>query len=99
MSTRWCRNEFSVAQDIWLLDSYFARPVDGHLHDIFLAMKCASLLRDAMWGMFSEFTSTPDFNYAVYGANIWSVLSWNAAGFIALRAKSGQEVLRFLRVK
>ena len=32
-------------------------------------MKCASLLREAMWSMVSELTSTLDFDYAAYTAD------------------------------
>ncbi|HHI71855.1 MAG TPA: choline kinase, partial [Rhodobacteraceae bacterium] len=32
------------------------------------AMKCASLLRECMWSMVSELTSTLDIDYAAYTA-------------------------------
>ncbi len=59
-------NELTPDQEIWLLESYFGRPADAALLRRFEAMKCASLLREAMWSMVSEIHSTIDFDYATY---------------------------------
>ena len=46
----------------------FNAPADGALWHRYQAMKCASLLREAMWSMVSEITSTLDIDYAAYTA-------------------------------
>jgi hypothetical protein len=47
-----------------MLSVYFGRPPDGFLWRSYRAMKCASLLRAAMWSMVSEILSRIDFDYA-----------------------------------
>ncbi len=59
-------NGFSEAGETWLLENYFEEPADEERRRRFLAMKCASLLREAMWSMASELTSTLDFDYQAY---------------------------------
>jgi thiamine kinase-like enzyme len=59
-------NGLSEAQELWLLESYFARPVDEELRRSYAAMKCASLLREALWSMVSELHSELEFDYAAY---------------------------------
>ncbi|VAW12392.1 Choline kinase [hydrothermal vent metagenome] len=61
-------NGLTEAQDRWLLETYFERPLDDELAHRFGAMKCASLLREAMWGMVSEITSKLEFDFAAYSA-------------------------------
>lgn len=61
-------NGFSEAQERLLLECYFNAPIDGALWHRYQAMKCASLLREAMWSMVSEITSTLDIDYAAYTA-------------------------------
>jgi thiamine kinase-like enzyme len=53
-------------QEEWLLNAYFGRAPDRALIKSFRAMKCASLLREAMWSMVSEIYSKLDFDYASY---------------------------------
>ena len=59
-------NELSEAQERWLLEAYFERPSDAELARRYRAMKCASLLREAMWSMVSEIHSTLDVDYVAY---------------------------------
>ncbi len=59
-------NEFSQAQETAMLEIYFERPVDDDLRRRYLAMKCASLLRESMWSMISEIHSSIDFDYSAY---------------------------------
>ncbi len=59
-------NGLSTAQETWLLETYFEAPMGEELYRRFQAMKCASLLREAMWSMVSELTSKLDFDYAAY---------------------------------
>jgi thiamine kinase-like enzyme len=59
-------NEVAPADEAWLLEAYFERPVDGALRRCYLAMKCASLLRETLWSMVSEIHSTLDFDYGAY---------------------------------
>ena len=49
-----------------MLTSYFGRAPDEALMRSYGAMKCASLLREAMWGMVSEIYSRLDYDYRAY---------------------------------
>ncbi len=62
-------NGLSADQEDWMLETYFERPVDDGLRRRYQAMKCASLLREAMWSMVSEIHSALDFDYAAYTAD------------------------------
>jgi thiamine kinase-like enzyme len=53
-------------QEAWVLATYYGRAPDEALWRSYRAMKCASLLREAMWSMVSEIYSTIDFDYAAY---------------------------------
>ena len=58
---------FSAAESEALLGHYFGAPPDAALRRSHAAMQCASLLREAMWGMVSELhMSTPGVDYAAY---------------------------------
>jgi thiamine kinase-like enzyme len=61
-------NGLSPAQEEWLLESYFEKPVTDDLRRRYNAMKCASLLRESMWSMVQEIHSTLDFDYVAYTA-------------------------------
>lgn len=61
-------NGLSDRQEDWMLETYFEAPVTDDLRYRYLAMKCASLLRETMWSMVSELTSDIDFDYAAYTA-------------------------------
>jgi thiamine kinase-like enzyme len=61
-------NGLSPAQEEWLLESYFEKPVTDDLRRRYHAMKCASLLRESMWSMVQEIHSTLDFDYVAYTA-------------------------------
>jgi thiamine kinase-like enzyme len=61
-------NGLSEAQEIHLLELYFDAPVTDDLLHRYSAMKCASLLRETMWSMVSEQTSTLDVDFAAYTA-------------------------------
>jgi thiamine kinase-like enzyme len=52
----------------WLLGAYFDRAPDQTLRRRYHAMKCASLLREALWSMVSETHSTLDVDYVAYTA-------------------------------
>jgi len=49
-----------------MLTQYFGTPPCQDLWRRYGAMKCASLLRETMWSMVSELTSTLDFDYRQY---------------------------------
>jgi len=49
-----------------MLTRYFGAPPDAARWRSFEAMKCASLLRETMWSMVSEITSTLDVDYEDY---------------------------------
>ena len=59
-------NDVAPADETWLLETYFERPLTADLDRRYHAMKCASLLRETMWSMVSEVHSTIDFDYAAY---------------------------------
>lgn len=59
-------NALSAAQENWMLESYFERPVTDLLWRQYSAMKCASLLRETLWSMVSEAHSVLDFDYQSY---------------------------------
>lgn len=59
-------NELSPEDDERLLEAYFERPPDDALRRRFAAMRCASLLREATWGMVSELHLTLPIDYAAY---------------------------------
>ncbi len=61
-------NQFSEAEEDRLLEAYFETPVDDGLRRKLTAMKCASLLREAMWSMVSEIHLDIDFDYRAYTA-------------------------------
>jgi thiamine kinase-like enzyme len=58
--------EFAREQEARLLTSYYGRAPDSRMWASYTAMKCASLLREAMWSMVSEISSKLDFDYAAY---------------------------------
>jgi len=59
-------SEFDSDQETFMLSTYFGRPPDAPLLVSYRAMKCASLLREAMWSMVSEIHSKLQFDYADY---------------------------------
>jgi thiamine kinase-like enzyme len=61
-------NELSPSLQERLLELYFEQPVSDDLRGRYQAMKCASLLREAMWSMVSEIHLTIDFDYHAYTA-------------------------------
>ena len=64
-------NGLSPDQEIWVLETYFDTLVTPELMRRYHAMKCASLLREAMWSMVSESTSDLDVDYATYTADFY----------------------------
>jgi len=59
-------NELDAEQERWMMERYFgASPGEARLAS-YAAMKCASLLREAMWSMVSELHSDIDFDYVAY---------------------------------
>ena len=58
-------NEFSEAQESQMLAQYFGNTSDNHWRP-YQAMKCASLMREALWSMTSELHSELDFDYVAY---------------------------------
>ena len=59
-------SELDPDQERRLLETYFGGPPDDGLWRRYAAMKCASLLREAMWSMVSEIHSELDFDYVAY---------------------------------
>ncbi|HUI16715.1 MAG TPA: choline/ethanolamine kinase family protein [Alphaproteobacteria bacterium] len=60
--------DLAPADELRMLEAYYGRPADATRRRRFQAMKCASLLREAMWSMVSEICSAIDFDYAAYTA-------------------------------
>jgi len=77
-------NEVAPAEEGWLLEQYFERPVDDGLRRRYDAMKCASLLRETLWSMVSELTST------VRGVDFAAYTRENRARFEAAWAAFGK---------
>ncbi len=61
-------NGLSPAQEWQMLELYYETPVTDALMHRYGAMKYASLLRETMWSMVSELTSSLDVDYAAYTA-------------------------------
>jgi thiamine kinase-like enzyme len=59
-------NQLGPERERALLEAYFERPPDDALQRRYQAMKCASLLREAMWSMVSEIHLQIDFDYEAY---------------------------------
>jgi len=59
-------SQFSAADEDALLEAYFEAPATDALRRRLAAMKCASLLREAMWSMVSEIHLDIDFDYVAY---------------------------------
>jgi thiamine kinase-like enzyme len=59
-------NLFDESQERRMLEIYFGTPADDGLMRRYGAMKCASLMREAMWSMTSEVHSELDFDYVAY---------------------------------
>jgi thiamine kinase-like enzyme len=61
-------NELFSGQEEELLELYFETAATDELRRRYAAMKCASLLREAMWSMVSEIHLSVDFDYVAYTA-------------------------------
>ncbi len=59
-------NELTPELEDTLLNCYFNEHVSADLRRGFAALKCASLLRESLWGAVSRFTSAIDFDYTGY---------------------------------
>lgn len=59
-------NGFDASMDENLLRDYFGKRPDAACQRAFAAMKCASLLRETLWGGVSELRSSIDFDYPAY---------------------------------
>ncbi len=59
-------NGLTPEQEHWLLESYYRRAPNDTLWRRYRAMKCASLLREAMWSMVQEHHSDLGFDYVAY---------------------------------
>lgn len=59
-------SELDEAGERAILARYFGRAPDALLLQQFNAMRCMSLLREALWSMMSEITSTIEFDYETY---------------------------------
>lgn len=59
-------NSLTEQQECHMLELYFEGAVTDDLLHRYHAMKCASLLRETMWSMVSELTSSLDIDYAAY---------------------------------
>ena len=59
-------NELDVARERRLMERYFGISAGDLQLESYTAMKCAAVLRDAMWGMVSELHSGIDYDYAAF---------------------------------
>jgi thiamine kinase-like enzyme len=74
-------NGFSAEQNDELLVSYFGVAADEQRRRAFAAMKCASLLREVMWGAASQVKSAIDFDFAAYTAGYLARLDGENTSF------------------
>ncbi|MGH7185644.1 MAG: phosphotransferase [Pseudomonadota bacterium] len=81
-------NALTEDDEAWLLEGYFGR-CDAGILKSHHAMKCASLLRETMWSMVSELTSTLDFDYAAYTNNYLGRFEAAHAAFKERRRRPG----------
>ena len=72
-------NAFNSAQDQALLHHYFGDQFTESCSRSFAAMKCASLLRETLWGAYSAQHSSIDFDYQAYTLDYLTRLDdvWN----------------------
>ena len=70
-------NEFTLKEEIYLLENYFEKQLNDKLLLQYNALKCASLLRETMWSMVSEISSKINFDYANYTEK--NLLKYNQA--------------------
>jgi len=77
-------NEVAVADEDWLLECYTERPLTAEFRRRYRAMKCASLLREAMWAMVSELHSTLDVDYVAYARDF---LAWFDRAFAEFKRR------------
>ena len=61
-------NSLDEKAEVWLLENYFEKSVGALLWHQYSAMKCASILRESMWGMVSEHFSKMDIDYRKYSS-------------------------------
>ncbi|MBW2280708.1 MAG: phosphotransferase family protein [Deltaproteobacteria bacterium] len=59
-------NELDARSEEALLERYFEGTLTDDLRHRYAAMKCASLLREAMWSLVSEHHSSVDFDFVAY---------------------------------
>ena len=59
-------NEFTEKEEEILLENYFEKKLSSELLIKYKAIKCASLLRETLWSMVSEITSSIEFDYKNY---------------------------------
>lgn len=59
-------NELSIDAEAAMLEQYFGGAPSDELRVRYKAMKCASLLRETMWSLVSEETSSVDFDFVAY---------------------------------
>lgn len=59
-------NRLSEENEVWLLETYFEHTITERLWFRFMAMKCASLLRESLWSMVSEVHSELSVDYIGY---------------------------------
>lgn len=76
-------NAFNSEQDAQLLQSYFGSKSDKACRRAFEAMKCASLLRETLWGGVSELRSKIDFDYQTYTQDYLQRLDQACSKFLA----------------
>jgi len=76
-------NGFDETRDAALLAGYFGAVPTAATMRAFAAMKCASLLRETLWGGYSELHSAIDFDYAHYTRDYLQRLDQAALAFSA----------------
>ena len=76
-------NGFAPADDEWLLAAYYGSAPGASTVRAFHAMKCASLLREALWSAVSESRSAIDFDYVAYTGDNLARFETALAAFVS----------------
>lgn len=82
-------SSIDAAGETLILETYFDRAPDASLRRAFHAMKAASALREAVWGMVSELhLNAPGVDYAAYAAEYLGRFETVYAGYLEHYGKS-----------
>ncbi len=77
-------NGLSIYQEEEMLSGYFDCKVDEKLWRSYIAMKCASILRETLWGRVSELYSKIEFDFGAYAKTNLAIFNQTYQQFLEL---------------